>query len=344
METYKLEKDKIAQFLQKLGEEFAIYAPVETDGIVAFEEFDETKALALEYARTHKPPKEIFFPHTEIMLRYDKDGMRSAEYNGKPIAVFAVRPCDAKSFLLIERIFVDIKYEDTYWAVRRNNSLIFTLACNEPLPTCFCNWLSGGPFNRTGSDVLVIDTGNMLILEPVSEKGKNALSNLDMLKKATKADIDKARSIAKNAESAMSASPKLDSLKTAIDSLWNDSIWDKISSKCLGCAACTFSCPTCYCFDIQDESRRGKGVRIRLWDTCQFPLFTKEGSGHNPRPAQKDRIRQRFMHKFSYFIEKQNESGCVGCGRCIAFCPVNMDVRKLIGDVLNIAQGTGGAK
>jgi len=339
METYKLQKGNLGHFLQKLGEEFAVYAPVESDGVVAFVELMPGQESTLDFPRTDKPPKDVFYPQTEVMLRYDKDAMHSAEYKGKPIAIFGARPCDAKSFLLLERVFIDPKYEDPYWAARRNNALVFSLACNDPLPSCFCNWLDGGPFSNTGSDVLITDIGDAYLFEPVSESGERLLSSVDLLQISTEKDIEKAQSAKERAESSMGAPPQLDCLKESLDALWDSPLWDEVSSKCLGCAACTYSCPTCYCFDIQDESRRGKGVRIRLWDTCQSPLFTKEGSGHNPRPTQKHRLRQRFMHKFSYFVEKEGEFGCVGCGRCVSLCPVNIDIRGFINEVLKTAQG-----
>jgi len=339
MDTYKLQKGNLGRFLQKLGEEFAVYAPVKSDGVVAFVELMPGQESALDFPRTHKPPKDVFYPQTEVMFGYDKDGMHSVEYKGKPIALFGTRPCDAKSFLLLERVFIDPKYEDPYWAARRNNALVFSLACNDPLPSCFCNWLDGGPFSNTGSDVLITDIGDAYLFEPVSESGERFLSSVDLLQISTEKDIEKAQSAKERAESSMGAPPQLDCLKESLDALWDSPLWDEVSSKCLGCAACTYSCPTCYCFDIQDESRRGKGVRIRLWDTCQSPLFTKEGSGHNPRPTQKHRLRQRFMHKFSYFVEKEGEFGCVGCGRCVSLCPVNIDIRGFINEVLKTAQG-----
>ena len=342
MDTLKLQKGNLENFLQKLGEEFAVFAPVMSDGIVSFLELRPGQKSVLDFPRTHKPPKDIFYPQTEVMLRYGRDGLQSAEYKGKPIALFGVRPCDAKSFILLERVFIEPKYKDPYWVARRNKTLIFSLACNDPLPSCFCNWLDGGPFNKTGSDIFITDIDDDYLFEPISEDGERFLSGVDILKEATEKDIKKAKNAKERAESSMEKPPKLDSLKASLDTLWDETLWDEISLRCLGCAVCTYSCPTCYCFDIQDESRRGKGVRIRLWDSCMFPLFTKEGSGHNPRPLQKHRLRQRFMHKFNYFVEKQGEFGCVGCGRCVSLCPVNIDIRSFITSVIQTAQGRGG--
>ncbi|MCD6297627.1 MAG: 4Fe-4S dicluster domain-containing protein, partial [Deltaproteobacteria bacterium] len=93
---------------------------------------------------------------------------------------------------------------------------------------------------------------------------------------------------------------------------------------------CTYLCPTCWCFDIQDEVLGKEGDRIRNWDSCMFPLFTLHGSGHNPRDLKVQRVRQRFMHKLKYYVEKyENGVQCSGCGRCVRYCPVNIDIRQV---------------
>jgi formate hydrogenlyase subunit 6/NADH:ubiquinone oxidoreductase subunit I len=96
--------------------------------------------------------------------------------------------------------------------------------------------------------------------------------------------------------------------------------------RCLGCGACAYVCPTCACFDIQDEGTGNKGTRVRCWDSCAFSLFTLHTSGHNPREEQTERWRQRILHKFLYMPERQQVYGCVGCGRCSRGCPVDMNI------------------
>ncbi len=117
---------------------------------------------------------------------------------------------------------------------------------------------------------------------------------------------------------------------TLVNPAFDDGRWEELTVSCIGCGACTYLCPTCHCFDIADESRLYQGRRIRTWDSCQFALFTKHASGHNPRKNKKERLRQRFMHKFSYAVENTGTALCVGCGRCIAGCPVNLDIRDVI--------------
>jgi sulfhydrogenase subunit beta (sulfur reductase) len=126
----------------------------------------------------------------------------------------------------------------------------------------------------------------------------------------------------------------LEGLGDKLDNSFDSDFWDEVHFKCIGCTTCTYLCPTCHCFDIYEEEESDKsGYRLRLWDSCSLSLFTLHTSGHNPRPSSKERMRQRVMHKFNYFAHNYNEFGCVGCGRCIQNCPVNMDIRDVISSI-----------
>jgi ferredoxin len=160
---------------------------------------------------------------------------------------------------------------------------------------------------------------------------------LPSLKDASGADISAGQEFGRKAEEAITRRVEIDRIqgKTVLD-LYNSDIWTKVYESCLNCGTCTYTCPTCHCFDIQDEATRDGGVRLRNWDSCMTWLFTAHATGHNPRPSGKERFRQRFMHKFKYIpVKRDGETGCVGCGRCINLCPVNLDVREIVGPMNN---------
>jgi len=343
MATFKIKKKRLKEFIDNLTKEYRVFIPVESDGVASFMEIGD---LRFDSYNTDRPPKEIFFPQTEALLTYKEGEISSPEQaSTEKIAIFGVRPCDAKSFSLLDRLFgmepnvaKCSEYKDTYWINKRTNALIFTIGCNHPLSTCFCNWLNGGPFNKEGTDLLLTDNGEDFLVEHCSKNGEEFIKTKGMpVQKATKVDIKRASSIRKKAESTLSKPVDITSLKEDLDNLWDNPVWDEIAYKCLSCAACSYLCPTCYCFDIQDErAGNARGKRIRIWDSCMFSLFTKEASGHNPRPSSKERMRQRIMHKFNYFVENLGEFGCVGCGRCIRSCPVNVDIREIINTIKNV--------
>ena len=338
----KIEKTKFKQFIDNLRENFTVFAPVHDGEVSGFKEVKSGDDIHLTIQNTDKTPKELFFPQTEVIFRYNEDGIKTSKKSNKPFALWGVRPCDAKSFLLLDKVFGnaiqkpdDPNFQDSAWKEKYDDALIFGLACNTPVSKCFCHWFGGGPFEKSGCDIFVVDTGEAFLLESISDKGAATISKLEDQEQATDDDEARIKELKKEAESLLNSSTDLKSLKSQLSKIWDDPIWERISAKCINCAACAFSCPTCHCFDVQDEGKGKRGKRIRIWDSCMFPLFTKEASGHNPRSSSKERVRQRMMHKFSYFVDNYDEFLCTGCGRCVQVCPVNLDVREVIKQIVS---------
>ena len=344
MLQFKIGKDKLNQFFSALLKTHTIFAPVEVDGISSFSKVNCADDLMSSYFNSDKPPKEIFFPQTQTLFNYDKDGIKIHEQKDKSIAIWGLRQCDLRSLFMLDKVFGSTRklqgrndYEDPYWKEKYQETLIFSLACNNPLSSCFCNWFGSGPFDKGSSDLFVVDIGDAFLIEGCSEKGTNYLSNLknsDFFEKVNDKDLQKASELKSKAEELLNQPVDIDSVSDKLNNLWDEPIWEEISNKCLNCAACTYFCPTCHCFDVQDEGSEDTGKRVRIWDSCMFSLFTQEASGHNPRPTSKDRMRQRIMHKFSYFVDNFSEMACVGCGRCIQVCPVNLDIREIIKKII----------
>jgi len=207
---------------------------------------------------------------------------------------------------------------------------VISAACTNPESTCFCTSIGGSPAGTEGSDILLCDLGETLLFEPVSPRGEEFLDQVsEITKKATKKQIGEKEKIAEEVASRVERIPLEDIAETFANAFDSD-LWEAPSQKCLGCGICTYFCPTCHCFDVTDETLKENGRRVRTWDSCMYSLFTLHASGHNPRPSQKERVRQRFMHKFRYSMENCGELFCVGCGRCIKNCPVNIDLREVI--------------
>lgn len=341
MKMFRLDKKKFEDFIRELSAEYSVFAPGIVGGKTEFIPIESYEQIDSVCQVTDMSAKGIFFPPAEVLFEYDKEGIRAAGTSHRPIAVWGMRNCDSRSLVMLDRVFGsamqmpdDKKFQDPYWKEKYDNSLIFGLACNEPLSTCFCNWFGGGPHKNDGMDVFVVDAGDVYLMEPVSDKGSDIIGKLSCLTDAAKEDEDAAAKLASDAESMMAAKLELSGLGERLSVLFDELIWDEISAKCINCGACTFSCPTCHCFDMQDEGRGGRGRRVRIWDSCMFPIFTMEASGHNPRALSKERVRQRVMHKYSYYPENYGEILCTGCGRCVMVCPVNLDIREVLRMIL----------
>jgi sulfhydrogenase subunit beta (sulfur reductase) len=328
-----IEKSELSTLIGDLTKEYEIFVPVKEKNLVAFERLSPGNEAHLDFRNTKKAPKEIFLPQTEALFSYrteDKDVEIVEPSDAKARKVLlGVRPCDCRSFVLLDKFLSSGEYRDVYYLEKRGNTTIFGMACDRPLSTCFCTSVGGSPFGREGVDLLIQEIDNKYLIEIVTERGEELIKKFSWLKDAEKADIDRAKKLAEDAENAMKQKFSVNHVSQKLDKMFDDPFWDQIFQKCLGCGVCAFLCPTCCCFDILDE----EGKRIRIWDSCQFTCFTLQGSGHNPRPSGKERMRQRIMHKFNYFVKNHGESFCVGCGRCVQECPVNLDIREVIGKI-----------
>jgi ferredoxin len=266
------------------------------------------------------------------MFKYKNGRAESTEKVTQKRVLLGVRPCDARANLLLDNVFAAEDYEDVYYTNKRENTVIIGLGCRQPLSTCFCTSFGGGPFSKEGLDILLVDIGDKYLVDIVTDKGRRILT--DEFKEATEQEIKLAGKIKSRAEKRIKSPIKIEGVKEKLDSMFEDSFWERLSEKCIGCGVCSYLCPTCHCFDITDEAKNSRGRRVRNWDSCMFPLFTLQASGHNPRPTGKERMRQRIMHKFNYFMENYEQPACVGCGRCIRDCLVNMDIRKVLKEIV----------
>ncbi|MBW1616701.1 MAG: 4Fe-4S dicluster domain-containing protein [Deltaproteobacteria bacterium] len=288
-------------------------------------------------------PKFLVFPQTEKMFSYTTD-TNSEDCNIiKPInkenlkqAILGIRPCDAASFGIVEKNFDTEEYKDPFWINSYKATTFIGLACDNPASTCFCTTANSGPYDEKGLDILLITSGDSFIGKILTDKGEEASKIAGWTKKAPADSIAAIEKQKKEAESKITSSVSADKIKDKDTlELYNASFWEEEAFACLNCGTCAYVCPTCWCFDIQDEVADKKGIRMRNWDSCMFPLFTTHGSGHNPRDLQYQRARQRFMHKLKYYQDKyQSGIQCVGCGRCIRLCPVNIDIRRIC-DIMN---------
>lgn len=330
-----LKKENWAGFTQALaGGGRTVWAPAEQGGVTRFAPVAQGAAPDLEYANSTVPPKANFFPQTETLYRFTlgKNAVDVPVLEGAAV-ILGLRPCDARAAALVEKLFRwDV--DDPYYVQRRELITVAGLACREPGLNCFCTSVGGGPASTEGLDLLLHDLGGAYLVEPVTDKGRALLEEArEHLEEAPAGARQDAARAAEEAAAKIGRSVDPSGIPQGLPKLWEDPLWQRTAAVCLGCGTCTFLCPTCHCFDIQDEAEGFQARRYRTWDSCMFEEYTLHTSGHNPRPSRRERTRNRINHKYSYYVDKFGVIACVGCGRCINLCPVNIDLLEILRQV-----------
>lgn len=334
MANKKINRRNIAKLLGDWSKEFTVFVPSRETGIATINKWDGKDTSFLDwYRNTIVPPKAIFFPSMEEMFSFQKDKqsyhIELPSPDGRKQLIFGIRPCDAKAMTILDKLFKDA-YEDPYYLAKRKNTVLVGLGCTRPYDSCFCTSLGSSPSDSANVDLMFTTIGDEFSVEGVTDKGKELVSIGSELEEA--AETDEAR--AKKAEEVayQKVNRQIDTRdidKRLLSSFEAQDFWEETAAKCISCGICTLLCPTCYCFDINDELIKNKGTRFRNWDSCSFPVYTKMPV-ENPRVEKWRRVRNRVCHKYEFYPMNFNVIACTGCGRCMRLCPVNWDITQTL--------------
>jgi sulfhydrogenase subunit beta (sulfur reductase) len=309
-----------------------ILAPVDKRGKILFEDVDSFAAVSADYIQTTLSAKDAFLPRCEEMMRFKTEQSTVQMEDGpaapQPSVVFGVRPCDARSVAVMNAVYLK-DFNDALYKYRIDSTTIIGVSCAKCDDYCFCTSVGGSPGSTEGSDILLTEVGGGTYLaEILTDKGKALVSLAPELFGPTGSEEKEKHLAAVKAQFDAAAVTK------KLAGIFDSPAWVDQSLRCIGCGTCSYVCPACTCFDIQDETDSGRGLRLRCWDSCGFGQFTLHTSQHNPREVQSQRWRQRIMHKFSYQPDQFSLLGCVGCGRCSRACPVDMNILQHIKDIV----------
>ena len=331
----KCSLDKVNEILARLSNEMSVYLPVDdSNGRAHYKKWQEGDKWSLK-VNTERSAKDFFFPQTEDLVKFKTQGkdieIIDVRDEKEDYVIFGVKACDEKSFEILDRVFLS-EPVDTFYKSRREHGVIFSIACDKMSETCFCNVFNIDASSPAGDVTMFKDSKN-LYFKANTEKGENVLSKVeDLLIPADEKEVAPIKENIKKTLDRLSLKD-LDTKNFGAGKtkeFFDSPLWKEMSSTCLGCGTCTFICPTCQCYDIKEFNTGNGVVRFRCWDSCMYSDFTKMAHG-NPRTSQAERFRQRFMHKLVYYPENNDGiMGCVGCGRCLAKCPISMNIVKVM--------------
>lgn len=276
--------------------------------------------------------KPFAFAPSEPLLQIERANGGFTVHSRLPqpekIAVIGARACDLAGLAIQDQIFLNGAYRDTSYAIRREGLFIVGVNCTRALSTCFCASMGTGPHVQGGYDLVLTELDEMFLAEAGSPAGRDVL--MDIAVSAASATLI-AEASARVEACARSQVRRLESsgMPQALYEAHDHPHWDEVAARCLACANCTMVCPTCFCHTVEEtpDLAGERTEHVRLWDSC----FTQEHGyihGKNIRPAIKDRYRMWLTHKLASWIDQFGTSGCVGCGRCITWCPVGIDLTE----------------
>jgi sulfhydrogenase subunit beta (sulfur reductase) len=343
----RLAKTDLPGVLKDWAKNCTVICPgVKPQGDIIFDTFDEN-TFTVDYGKPSLPPKSFFLPQSEVIFELN-DGRYEERGSVDKTIIFGIRACDMTG-LVQSRSFMTRDNTDPYYQAHIDAAITVVMACPGPQnATCFCTTTRSGPASAGGFDLQFYDMGENFLVETGSDTG------VGLVALAVFIDVEEKEAsslIANFRHNAAEAIPVVKDIRDAMAELTAGTdctqVWDKLGNKCITCGGCAFVCPTCTCFNVYDQAQDpANGVRIKAWDACLYNGFTREASGHNPRPTQSSRLQRRHEHKLLYFNATDVDAalcGCVGCGRCSDYCPVHIGTLEVaLAIVQSRIDNTGG--
>ncbi len=339
---------ELKPLLDIIASQMDMYVPKKAGTHYVFERYDPASGAEIVFnnIRACTPTKEFLFPLRELAAVFPEP-LEPKEI--KPFAIFGLKDCDLRSLEILDKVFMEKEFEDPLYIRRREKMLIIASDCFEPAESCFCNVLDGRPFAQRGFDLNVSKINDGFIIETGSQKGADfikkhsqlfTLAGPEQLDERQRNRAETQKQLEHN-----NADMKFDVPVNEIVAKSHDSeVYDEEAKTCIECQACTRVCPTCHCFYLYDTKQKDYFGKMKMWDSCMRLAYARVAGGENPRKVLGDRLRHRFMHKFSYYLDRYGIDMCVGCGRCVDAEAGDVDIRVVLKKLYKELQGEGKEK
>jgi ferredoxin len=336
---------------------FRVLGPTVRDGAIVYEDLESASELPIGWTDTqeaatyrlerredearfgyavgpHSWKQFLFPPRVRLWQAQRRNGgfeVEESPPDERPLAMIGVRSCELHAVEIQDRVFLGGKYTDRDYEARRRDAFVVAVNCFEPGGTCFCVSMGTGPKAETGYDLAlteILEGEHRFLVEVGSERGAEVLEDLPR-RDAADADLEEAALAVAGAADRMGRTLDPTDLRGLLARNLEHPRWDDVATRCLTCTNCTLVCPTCFCSSVEDVTDLAgeRAERVRLWDSC-FSVDHAYIHGGSIRPSGRSRYRQWLTHKFGTWHDQFGSSGCVGCGRCITWCPAAIDVTE----------------
>ncbi len=339
-DVYQINFSNWNSFLKKTFLDFDIYAPKKFEDKLYFEFLKEKEDLEnISYKtinfRSVQPIKIFFLPVGETVADTEKSVV--SEKKPKSNIILGLKTCDLNALSILDKVYLDEDFVDPFYKNRRENNIIISSDCSDPLDVCFCTEVDSQPYPKKNFDLNISLVENETILIEIgSKKGKNLIEKYgkDFFKPADESLIKKRNKnreqIKKEVEAINKEFRTEKSYNEVLEGNYESEKWEELAENCVECGACTNICPTCHCFILVDGARGEDFFKNKYWDSCQIKDFTKMAAGEDPRDKMWKRFRNRYFCKYNYKLENFNIVACTGCGRCIEACQGDIDKREIL--------------
>lgn len=332
-----IQKPEIFDLVAGFAKEYEVIGPVEEGGRFFFRDIStDCSRLAIDYDVTELPPREYLLPPRQVLFEYDtaQNSVTDVPDDSRRRVLFGVHPCDINGIEILDRVFLESRFNDPYYRSQRSQTLIVGVSC-IPHDQCAC-YLWGTNDVKRDCDMFLYDIGDRYLVTINSIEAAEIFSASTSAREATVQDTNALHVTLEAFHSKLrDRGHPVNDLSLALDAGYDESFWDEVGSRCLSCSACAVVCPTCQCFDIVDESSLDGtfGERVRIWEGCTSPSFSVVTGGHDFRPTPDDRIKNRYYHKFLGYPARYGAVMCVGCGRCERACKADISPRVILAEM-----------
>jgi len=332
----KLKKDYLFPFLETITKDSDFWAPIKkySDRHV-FKVIDDFSKIDLNYTRTIIPPRKIFLPPHFNMYKATERGYEPDFSHALRKIIFGIHPCDIHGLLIMDKFYAQV-FDDPYYSEARKNTLILGHSC-WPDESCLCRSMNTHIVEE-GYDLFFTDLKDFYLVWIGSSQGDDLIRKKPEYfdENLTDKDIQTFIRWREDRDEAYKMSINFAAMPDLMELRYNDPLWEKLGDACLACGSCTNVCPTCNCYNVKDNPllKENASHIIRCWDACTLENYSSVAGAENFREKRSSRLKLWYTHKLQAYISKYGKPACVGCGRCIATCPVDINV-KTVADALD---------